>query len=160
MKENSLFRTLMGGFLATLVMTALMYLASEAGAPRMDIAARLGTLFGHGVPGVMTGWWWAGMIFHFVNGTIICSLIYSYFVYGWLPGSHWFRGMLWGIVVWVVMEVTLMPVTGSGIFGDHAASPLARIAISFIAYGMYGAILGALAGTQTKHVHHQPPHPA
>ncbi len=62
----------------------------------MDIAALLGSLFGHGIPAAMTGLWWVGMMWHFISGTIVFSLIYSYLVYGWLPGSNWFRGMIWG----------------------------------------------------------------
>jgi uncharacterized membrane protein YagU involved in acid resistance len=64
--------------------------------------------------------WWAGMVWHFVNGTIIFSLIYSYFVYGWLPGESWLRGVVWGLLLWVAMEVAVMPLTGSGVFSDQA----------------------------------------
>ena len=120
MKHSNLSRTLIGGFVGTLVMTVLLYSAPSAGAPNTDIAALLGSLFGHGIPAVLTGLWWAGMMWHFVNGTIVFSLIYSYLVYGWLPGSNWFRGMIWGLVLWIGMELTLMPATGNGIFSDHA----------------------------------------
>lgn len=159
MKHSNLSRTLIGGFVGTLVMTVLLYSAPSAGAPNTDIAALLGSLFGHGMPAILTGLWWAGMMWHFVNGTIVFSLIYSYFVYGWLPGSNWFRGMIWGLVLWIGMELTLMPATGNGIFSDHATSIFARIVGSFVLYGIYGLILGAIAGAQTEHTHHVA-HPA
>jgi hypothetical protein len=87
MKQVNLPRALLGGFIGTLVMTILLYLAPLAGGPKMDIAAMLGSFPGHANPATMTGWWWAGMVWHFVNGTVVFSLIYSYFVYGWLPGE-------------------------------------------------------------------------
>src|SRR5579863_6471625 len=89
MKQVNTFRAILGGFIGTFVMTVLLYLAPWAGAPKTDIAALLGSLFGHGVPSMMTGLWWAGMVWHFLNGTIVFSLIYAYFVYQWLPGENW-----------------------------------------------------------------------
>lgn len=159
MKQVNLSRTFLGGFVGTLVMTVLLYLAPLAGAPKMDIAALLGSLFGKGIPAVMTGWWWVGMIWHFVNGTIIFSLIYSYFVYGWLPGQYWLRGMIWGLILWFAMEVTLMPMTGSGFFSDHATSPFARVLGGFVLHAIYGACFGAIAETQAEHPRHVA-HPA
>ena len=159
MKQVNLSQAFQGGFLGTLVMTVLLYLAPLVGVPKMDIAALLGSLFGHGIPAVMSGLWWAGMIWHFVNGTIIFSLIYAYFAYGWLPGDPWLRGTIWGLVLWVAMELTLMPMTGSGVFSDHAAHAGVRILTGFILNAIYGAILGAVAGEQAEHSH-QMAHPA
>ena len=159
MKHSNLSRTLIGGFVGTLVMTVLLYSASSAGAPNTDIAALLGSLLGHGTPATMTGLWWAGMMWHFVNGTIVFSAIYSYFVNGWLAGSSWFRGMIWGLVLWIGMELTLMPATGNGLFSDHATSLFVRIVGSFILFAIYGLILGAITGAHTGHTH-QIAHPA
>jgi hypothetical protein len=154
MKQVNLSRAMIGGFFGTLIMTALLYLAPLAGAPKMDIAAMLGSLFGHGMPAVMTGWWWMGMIWHFVNGTIIFSLIYAYLFYGWLPGEPWLRGMLWGLILWIAMEVILMPLIGSGMFSDHTTYRVMRILDSLILNVIYGAVLGAVAGAQAEHAGH------
>jgi uncharacterized membrane protein YagU involved in acid resistance len=160
MKHSNFYRAILGGFLGTLVMTALLYLAPLAGAPKADIAALLGSFFGHGIPAIMTGWWWAGMVWHFVNGTIVFSLIYAYLVYGWMAGENWFRGLVWGVVLWLAMEVILMPITGKGVFGDHATMQITRAVVAFIVFGMYGAVLGAVAGAQPEHRHHHVAHPA
>src|SRR5579864_4495724 len=74
MKQVNSTRAILGGFIGTLAMTVLLYLAPLLGAPKMDIAGLLGSLFGHGIPATMTVWWWVGMVWHFVNGTIIFSL--------------------------------------------------------------------------------------
>jgi uncharacterized membrane protein YagU involved in acid resistance len=159
MKQAHFWRAVFGGFLGTLVMTILLYLAPLGGAPNMDIAALLGSLLGHGTPLTLSGLWWAGMIWHFVNGTVIFSLLYAYFVYGWLPGENWVRGAIWGIILWIAMELTLMPLTGSGVFSDHAAVPFARDLGVFIVHLVYGVILGAVAGSQAEQERHLA-HPA
>jgi hypothetical protein len=159
MKQVNAVRAILGGFVGTFVMTVLLYMAPLAGAPKTDIAALLGSLFGHGIPSTMTGLWWAGMVWHFVNGTIVFSLIYAYLIYQWLPGENWLRGMIWGLVLWIAMEVTLMPTTGSGVFNDHASSPITTVLGGLILHGVYGAILGAIAGEQAEHAHHVT-HPA
>jgi uncharacterized membrane protein YagU involved in acid resistance len=153
MKQIDVSRAVLGGFVGTLLMTAMLYLAPLGGAPKMDIAALLGSLFGHGIPAVMSAWWWTGMIWHFVNGTIIFSLIYSSLIYGWMPGENWVRGMIWGIILWIGMEIILMPVTGNGVFSDHATYPVMRVLDNLILHAIYGAVLGALAGRQAEHPH-------
>lgn len=159
MKQANFSNAMLGGFFGTFVMTILLYLAPVVGIPKMDIAAMLGSLLGHGIPATVSGLWWAGMVWHFVNGTIIFSLIYAYFVYGWLPGENWLRGMIWGLFLWIAMEVIVMPITGSGVFSDHASYPLERVFGSFAVHVIYGALLGAIAGAQAEHAHHMA-HPA
>src|SRR5580692_1458510 len=132
MKQISVSRALWGGFIGTLVMTALLYLAPQLGAPKMDIAALLASFLHQGTPEPLTRLWWAGMIWHFFNGTVVFSLIYAYIVYGWLAGENWLRGMIWGLVLWALMEVTIIPMTGMGVFSDHATSAVARVASSLI----------------------------
>jgi uncharacterized membrane protein YagU involved in acid resistance len=159
MKQVNVNRAILGGFGGTLIMTVLLYVAPLVGAPKMDIAALLGSILGHGAPAMLSLLWWAGMVWHFVNGTVIFSLIYSYFVYGWLPGENWLRGTIWGLVLWIAMEVTLMPMTGSGVFSDHATYAFPRVVGSLVLNAIYGALLGRIAGVQAEHTHHVP-HPA
>jgi len=158
MKQVNIGRALIGGFVGTLVLTALMYLAPFVGAPRLDIAAALGSMLGNGVPAMMTGVWWLGMVWHFLNGTVLFSLIYAYFVYSWLPGDGWLRGLIWGVALWIGMELVLMPAIGSGVFSDHTSIPIERIAVGFVLNLAYGLLLGLFAGAQAEHAH-QAPHP-
>jgi hypothetical protein len=160
MKQINLILAILGGFVGTLVMTTLLYLAPLMGAPKFDIAAILGSVFGHGVPAAMTGLWWVGMVWHFLNGTVIFSLIYSWFVYGWLTGENFVRGTIWGMILWIAMEVVFMPITGHGMFDRHAASSAKLAVVAFVMHAVYGAVFGAMAGEQAKHSHHVVPHPA
>jgi hypothetical protein len=56
----------------------------------MDIAAMLGSLLG--------GSWTAGMLLHFVNGSLIFPVVYGLVMYERLPGAPAARGTLWSVV--------------------------------------------------------------
>lgn len=159
MKQVNVSRALWGGFIGTSIMTALLYLAPYAGAPKMDIAALLASFLHQGTPAPLTDLWWIGMIWHFFNGTVVFPLIYAYLVYGWLAGENWLRGLIWGLVLWALMEVAVMPMSGMGVFSDHANYALTRVLGGFILHAIYGAVLGVIARTQAEHAH-RVAHPA
>jgi hypothetical protein len=71
---------------------------------RMDIAASLGTMLGIG--------WVGGMFVHFLNGTVIFPLVYLYGLGRFLPEEHWLKGLTWGVILWLVAQVVVMPVMG------------------------------------------------
>lgn len=60
-------RAALGGFVGTLAMTAMMYLVAPMMGLHMDIAAMLGSM--------LDGSWPAGLMMHFVNGTVIFPAI-------------------------------------------------------------------------------------
>jgi hypothetical protein len=53
-------KAIFGGFIATAVMTMMMYVAPAMGMPKMDIAAMFGSMLGNQMPAPMTGAWWMG----------------------------------------------------------------------------------------------------
>src|SRR3990170_2446944 len=73
----NLGRATLGGFVGTLAMTAMMYMVAPMMGLRMDVAEMLGSVLG--------GSWAAGMLMHFVNGTLIFPAIYTYALIGILP---------------------------------------------------------------------------
>ena len=119
-------RAILAGFVATLAMTMMMYAVPMMGMPKMDIAAMLGSMFSGGqMPEPMSGTWWTGMIIHFINGTIIFALIYAYLLYSLLPGSGWAKGLIWGLLLWFLV---LLSVSSSGVKqarSDAAPNPAA-----------------------------------
>lgn len=136
MKPN-IGRVILGGFVGTLAITFLMYVgAPMMGLPKMDIAAMLGR---------MLGGWSMGMTVHFINGTIIFPLIYAYFLFGRLPGSPYLKGILWGVTLWVLAQVVVMPMMGAGIFGLKMAGMMSA-AGSLVGHAVYGALLGWIGG--------------
>jgi len=84
-------RAALGGFVGTLAMTAMMYFAAPMMGLHMDIAAMLGSM--------LSGNWTAGLMMHFVNGSVIFPAIYAYVLYTHLPGSPAIRGTVLGVAL-------------------------------------------------------------
>jgi uncharacterized membrane protein YagU involved in acid resistance len=127
-----------GGFVGTLAMTAMMYfVAPMMLGMKMDIAAMLGSMLG--------GNWMAGMILHFINGSVIFPAIYTYILYERLPGAPTVRGTTWGVILWLLAQTMVMPMMGGGFFSSQMGGPMAAMG-SLIGHFFYGGLLGAIAG--------------
>jgi hypothetical protein len=151
MDTRFLSRAIGAGFLATLIMTLLAYAAPLVGLPAMDFAAMLGSLLTP-APEVAagSGAWWMGMIWHFLNGTIIFPLIYAWAVYPALGGQPWFRGMVWGVTLWLLSQLFVSPLLGFGVFATATPRPLAFVLASLVVHIIYGAVLGEVTGHKTR----------
>jgi uncharacterized membrane protein YagU involved in acid resistance len=144
MKPN-VGRVIVGGFAGTLAISFLMYIgAPMMGLPKMDIAGMLGTILGG---------WSMGMVMHFINGTIIFPLIYAYFLFGKLPGSPYLKGIIWGVALWVLAQLVVMPMMGAGILGLKMAGMMSAVG-SLVGHVVYGALLGRIGG----HAHSETVH--
>jgi uncharacterized membrane protein YagU involved in acid resistance len=86
-----------------------------------------------------------GLLIHFLNGTVIFPLIYVYLLYQWLPGAPWQKGMLWGVILWLGVEIVMVPMMGGGIFSTEMGGMKAVMA-ALVGHLVYGAIFGAVAG--------------
>ena len=131
-------QAILGGFVGTLAITAMMYWVAPLlmGAP-MDIAKMLGDFLGIGQMG--------GLVVHFINGSIIFPLIYAVVLYGVLPGAPVLKGITWGVILWVLAQTIVMPIMGGGFFSANAGGVMAAIG-SLAGHFVYGATLGAIAG--------------
>ena len=136
MKPN-IWKTIAGGFIGTVMLTLMMRFVAPMMGVRMDIVAKLGEMTHTGMAG--------GLFVHFLNGTVIFPLIYAYLLYRFLPGAPWQKGLLWGAILWLVLETVMMPMTGGGIFSRETGGMKAVMA-ALIGHLVYGAILGAIAG--------------
>lgn len=131
-------KAILGGLLGTLAITFMMYVVSPIimGQP-MDVAAMLGSLVGNS--------WALGMIWHFINGTVIFPLIFALVLWNWLPGGPVAKGAVWGLILWFLAQTVVMPMMGMGFFTANAGGMMAVIG-SLISHIIYGAILGAVTG--------------
>lgn len=152
MEKPTVGRALLGGFIATVVMTMIMYVAPMMGMPKMDIAAMLGSMMSQQMPAPMSGGWLIGMMIHFVDGTIIFPLIYAYLLYRFLPGSPWLKGLMWGLILWLLAQVMVMPMMGMGVFSANAPERMKAVMGSLIGHIIYGAILGGIANGKALNV--------
>lgn len=130
-------KVILGGFIGTLAITLMMYkLAPMMGLMKMDIAAMLGS---------MLGGWTMGLMMHFVNGTIIFPLIYAYLFFRLLPGAPPVKGMAWGVILWAVAQLMVMPMMGQGIFSLKSGSIMPAMG-SLMGHIVYGLLLGWIGG--------------
>ncbi len=136
MRPN-LSKTILGGLAGTLVMTLMMYFVSPMMGVKMDIAASLGTMLG--------GSWSLGMMMHFINGTVIFPLIYAFLLFRLLPGGPMAKGLVWGVILWILAQVMVMPMMGAGFFSSKMGGMMAVMS-SLLGHLVYGALLGWIAG--------------
>lgn len=131
-----------GGLAGTLVMTAMMYFVAPMmmGMP-MDIAAMLGSMLG--------GSWAAGMAMHFMLGTVVFPALYALVLYAKLPGAPAMRGALWGVALWLMAQLVVMPMMGGGLFSSQMGGMMAAVS-SLLGHLVYGGLLGAIAGAPER----------
>ena len=141
----NLSRAVLGGFVGTLGMTAMMYFVAPMMGLHMDIAAMLGSMLG--------GNWAAGMAMHFVNGSLIFPAIYVYALYGRLRGSPVTKGTTLGIALWLLAQVIVIPMMGGDLFSSGLGGMMAAMG-SLVGHMVYGSLLGALAGAPESRVAH------
>ena len=130
-------RAILGGFVGTLALTFMIYqVAPMMGMGKMDIAGNLGRMFGS---------WTMGMVMHFILGTVVYSLTCALLAYRFLPGPPVVKGLVWGAVLWLGLELVGMPMMGAGLFSVKAGEMKAAIP-ALIGHLVYGALLGSIAG--------------
>jgi uncharacterized membrane protein YagU involved in acid resistance len=129
MRPNA-WKAVLGGFLGTMAMTVIM-LALQP----MELAAVAGQSAG----------WWPALLVHLINGSFLFPLLYVLLAYPVLAGPPWLRGSTWGVTLWFVAQVAIMPLLGAGFFSTNAGGLTAVIA-SLLGHLVYGTFLGAVAG--------------
>ena len=134
--EKNIGKVFLAGLVATVAMTMLMYLAPMMGMPKMDVAGMLS--------GMMNMPWVVGMIIHFMNGTIIFPLIYLFVLYNILPGAGLVKGMIWGVVLFIIAQVMVMPMAGAGFFSSNSPQAIMAVMGSLMGHLVYGGILGKI----------------
>lgn len=132
------WRAVVSGFIGTIVFTLMMhFVAPVMTGQKMDIAAKLGEMTHTGLAG--------GIFIHFFNGAVIFPLIYVFLLYQFLPGSPWQKGLLWGVILWLGVELVMVPMMGGGVFSTRMGGPKV-VAAALIGHLVYGAIFGVITG--------------
>lgn len=131
---QNLTQGLIAGFVATVVLSALMLLKAMMGLmPELNVIAMLANMTGGGP---LMGW-----IAHFAIGTILWGGLFAYLEPRIPGGSDWIKGMAFGIAAWLLMMIVVMPMAGAGFFGANLGM-MAAVA-TLVLHLIYGAVLGA-----------------
>ena len=132
-------RAIVAGFAATTAMTLALYVLVSVLAGRPVDSAMLG--------GVVA--WMPAMVLQFVNGSITLPLIYVYLVFRFLPGEPWIRGALWGVILWCLTEILVMPLMQDALSGVTSIGATATLIFGLLLVLLvYGTLLGWLAGIE------------
>lgn len=132
-----------GGLAGTVVMTMMMYFVSPMMGVKMDVAAMLGGMMGEAVPYNM--FWMMGMGAHFLNGVVIFPLIYVFVLFKFLPGAPAVRGLIWGLVLWLLSQTMMPMMMGMPMF---AGGNMMAVMGSFVSHAFYGGLLGFIGGPE------------
>jgi len=137
MKPNPI-KAILGGVVGTVVLTMMTLKVAPMilGRP-MDIPAM--------ISGMMGGPLALGWAAHILLGVAAFPLTYVFVVFRFLPGVPTLRGALWGVALWVAVEVMVMPMAGNGFFSSTNGGPKA-VMVALMGHVVYGALLGIIAG--------------
>ncbi|MDT8409899.1 MAG: hypothetical protein RQ741_09905 [Wenzhouxiangellaceae bacterium] len=130
---NNNVRGIIAGLVATIVLSILMMLKGMMGVmPELNVVAMLASKMGGSA---MMGW-----VAHFVIGAVLYGLAYAN-LRGMLPGgSDAVKGIVLGIVGWLVMMVVIMPMMGAGMFAMNMGM-MAAVA-TLMLHIIFGLVLG------------------
>ena len=148
MKPGMIARGIAAGFVATVVLSAMMLMKHSMGLmPELDPIAMMTTMAGASSP--VVGW-----IAHFVIGSIFWG--FGFAVVGpYLPGPYWLRGTIFAVGAWLMMMIAVMPMAGAGLFGLGLGmmTPVATLLLHVVfglvlggTYGLLGGKQGSMAG--------------
>ena len=133
--KEKLIRALAGGFLATVVFTLFgLFVAPNVIGQQMDVAALMAPMLG--------GSHTAGVIAHFVAGTVVFPIAYLILGIRNLPGPAWLRGAIFMIPIYLVAMAVMMPILGQGFF--FGSLPKAMVAL--VGHVVFGLVMGAIIG--------------
>lgn len=144
---NRFANGVLSGLIATVVLSLLMVVKGMMGImPNLNVVAML-TQMGHHfmhTPAVpVMGW-----IFHFVIGALVWGVVYPLAEPAMPAQSGWGKGVIFGMLAWLVMMVVVMPMAGAGFFGFGLS--LAAPVMTLMLHLIYGAVLGGTYGRLYK----------
>jgi hypothetical protein len=137
--KEKLIRALAGGFVGTVLFTIMgLFVAPHVIGQPMVVAALMAPMLG--------GSHTAGVIAHFVTGTVAFPIAYLIFGIRYLPGPAWMRGAIFLIPVYLFAMIVVMPILGQGLF--FGSAPKAMVAL--MGHVVFGLIMGAIIGKPTN----------
>jgi hypothetical protein len=137
--SNSM-RGMIAGFVATLVLSALLLLKSTMNiVPELNIIRLLVSL-----GSIQVGAAWAD---HFIVGVIVWGLLFGAYDSVATRPAHWLKGIIFGVFAWIMMGLLFLPLAKVGVFG-YKLGPMAAV-VTLVYHLVYGAVLGTTYGLLT-----------
>lgn len=134
-------RAVAAGAIGTASMTALLLVEPSIGLPQIAIGQALSSMMSavsSQLPVGAAGGW----ILDLLVGVLL-ACIYAGFLNDRLPGSPLGRGLLFGVLVFLLAQVIFAPLTGSGFF---SGGNLQLLAGGLLGHLVYGSVVGYIYG--------------
>jgi len=126
---------MIAGLAATVVLSLLMLMKAAIGfMPELDIVGMLSRMMGS--PGTPAVGWAA----HFFIGVVVYGGLMALLDPRLPGGTHTVRGIMLGLLGWLLMMVAVMPMVGAGLFALNLGI-MAPI-MTLILHVIFGAVLG------------------
>jgi len=145
MKPAVIGRSIVAGFVATVVLSAMMLMKQfMAVMPELDPIGMIASMAGASSPAI--GW-----IGHFVIGSVFWGIGFA-ILSPYLPGPYWLRGTIFAAGAWLMMMIVMMPMAGAGLFGAGLGmmTPVATLMLHIVFGVVLGGVYGLLGGHQTS----------
>jgi len=140
---SNFMKGMIAGFVATLVLSGLLFLKSTMNlVPELNLITLLTNL---GSISIVQAW-----MDHFIMGVLVWGLLFGAYDASAERPAHWLKGIIFGVFAWLVMMVLFMPLAKAGFFG-YRLGPMAA-AVTLIYHLVYGAVLGTTYGLLTAWV--------
>jgi len=137
MSLSAIGKGIVAGFVATVVLSAIMVMKQTMGVmPQLDPIGMIAAMAGTHNPAI--GW-----IGHFVIGSVAWGVGFA-IVSPFLPGPFVVRGVIFGVGAWLMMMLVAMPMAGLGLFG-LALGMMAPI-VTLVLHVVFGLVLGGVYG--------------
>ena len=128
------------GIIATYVMTVTAVWQAGLGLEPLDPSGLMMTSLNKAHSEALYGVAF-GHLYHYLNGIALALLYYALFR-AWLPGNWLVRGVLYGVIVFLMADVVVAPLaTGSGLFFSNTPKPLLMAMSSLVAHLAFGVAL-------------------
>jgi hypothetical protein len=139
MTATNIFKGMVGGFIGTIVLSAIMIMKTMMNVmPEFDMIGMMA--------GMLNGSRTTAWVVHFIIGTVLWGGLFAW-LDPYIPTqSHWSKGTWFGVGAWIVMMVTLMPMAGAGLFAVKLGMMVT--AATLILHAIFGAVMGAVYGVE------------
>ena len=134
-------RAAVAGIIATAAVTTLWLVEPYLGLPRLAVGSMLSSFLAVATA-YLPIWPAVGWGIHVVVG-IGLAMIYAQWLVNQLPGSPFARGVLYGCGVFIVAQLTFMPLVGAGFF---SRGDLPLLVGSLLGHVVYGGLVGHIYG--------------
>lgn len=140
MTTKNWLKGMIAGFVATVVLSALMLMKAQMGLmPELNVIKMISDMFGASTPAV--GW-----VMHFMIGTVLWGTLFAWLDPNLPGGSHWLKGICFGGGAWLLMMIVMMPMAGAGFFGMKLG--MMAPVMTLVLHVTYGVVLGGVYGLE------------